>query len=49
MRRQAIPKVQKVGELYRCGVRGNVVEVKEVGAGELACGGQPMKLEQENS
>ncbi len=42
-------KVKKVGEFYRCEVCGNVVEIKEVGGGELVCCGQPMKLEQENS
>jgi len=42
-------KVKKIGELYRCAVCGNAVEVKEVGGGELVCCGQPMKLEQENS
>ncbi len=36
--------VQKVGEVYRCGVCGNVVEVQEVGGGELVCCGQPMNL-----
>ncbi len=31
-----------VGEIYKCEVCGNVVEVKESGAGELVCCGQPM-------
>lgn len=44
-----MPKVKKIGELYRCEVCGNVIEVKEVGGGELVCCGQAMKLEQENS
>jgi desulfoferrodoxin-like iron-binding protein len=35
-------KVQAVGEVYRCEVCGNVVEVKEVGGGELVCCNQPM-------
>ena len=30
-------KVKSVGEVYRCEVCGNVVEVKEVGGGELVC------------
>ncbi len=34
--------VKKVGEVYKCGVCGNVVEVKEVGGGELVCCQQPM-------
>ncbi|MDY6838434.1 MAG: desulfoferrodoxin FeS4 iron-binding domain-containing protein [Thermodesulfobacteriota bacterium] len=37
--------VKKVGEVYRCEVCGNVVEVKEVGGGELVCCGQAMILE----
>ena len=37
-------KVKEVGEIYRCEICGNVVEVKEVGGGELVCCGQPMKL-----
>ncbi len=37
-------RVGKVGELYRCEICGNVVEVKEVGGGELICDGQPMNL-----
>jgi len=37
-------KVKKVGEVYRCEICGNVVEVKEVGGGELVCCGEPMKL-----
>ncbi len=38
--------VKTVGEVYRCQICGNVVEVKVVGGGELVCCGQPMKLEQ---
>jgi len=38
--------VKASGEVYRCEIRGNVVEVvvkhKEVGGGELVCRGQPM-------
>jgi len=41
-------KVKKVGEIYKCEVCGNVVEVIEVGGGELVCCGQPMKLKKEN-
>ncbi|MFO7814818.1 MAG: desulfoferrodoxin FeS4 iron-binding domain-containing protein [Halanaerobiales bacterium] len=37
--------VKEKGEVYRCGVCGNVVEVKEVGGGELVCCGQPMNLQ----
>jgi len=31
-----------VGEMYKCDVCGNVVEVKEDGGGELVCCDQPM-------
>ena len=34
--------VQQAGEVYRCDICGNVVEVKEVGGGELVCCGQAM-------
>ena len=33
----------KVGELYKCEVCGNIVEVLHAGAGELVCCGKPMK------
>lgn len=35
-------KVGKVGEVYKCDVCGNVVEVQKVGGGELVCCQQPM-------
>lgn len=35
---------KNAGELYRCNVCGNEVEVKKVGGGELVCCGQPMEL-----
>ena len=31
-------------EVYRCNACGNVVEVKQGGAGELVCCGQSMEL-----
>ncbi len=34
--------VEKTGEVWRCEVCGNVVEVKEAGGGELICCGGPM-------
>jgi desulfoferrodoxin-like iron-binding protein len=40
-----MPEVKKAGEVYRCEICGNVVEVKEAGGGELVCCGEPMKLE----
>lgn len=36
--------VKAVGEVYKCEVCGNEVEVLEVGGGELVCCGKPMKL-----
>ena len=37
-------KVKVVGEVFRCEICGNVVEVKKVGGGELVCCGEPMIL-----
>ena len=37
-------KVQAVGEVFKCEICGNVVEVKEVGGGELVCCGEQMIL-----
>ena len=34
----------KVGEVYKCEICGNTVEVLEDGVGTLVCCGQPMKL-----
>ena len=36
--------VQNTGELYRCRVCGNLVEVTEAGGGELVCHDEPMQL-----
>ncbi len=36
-------KVQKAGEVYKCGVCGNIVEVLEAGSGELVCCQKPME------
>jgi desulfoferrodoxin-like iron-binding protein len=33
------------GQVYKCDACGQIVEVKEAGAGELVCCGQPMKLQ----
>lgn len=38
-------QVENIGELYKCTVCGNVVEVKQVGGGELVCCDQPMELQ----
>jgi desulfoferrodoxin-like iron-binding protein len=37
--------VQNTGEVYKCAICGNIVEVKEVGGGELVCCGQSMDLQ----
>ncbi len=34
----------QVSEVYLCEICGNKVEVKEAGAGQLVCCGQPMAL-----
>jgi desulfoferrodoxin-like iron-binding protein len=34
--------VKKIGQIFKCEICGNVVEVKEVGGGELVCCGAPM-------
>lgn len=39
-----MPNVTKVGQVFKCEICGNVVEVKEVGGGELVCCGEPMTL-----
>ncbi len=36
--------VKEVGEIYKCEICGNLVEVKEAGGGELICCGQSMDL-----
>ncbi|WP_455391651.1 desulfoferrodoxin FeS4 iron-binding domain-containing protein [[Eubacterium] cellulosolvens] len=38
--------VSKVGQVFRCKICNNVVEVKEVGGGTLVCCGKPMVLEE---
>ena len=39
----------KKGEIYKCNVCGNIVEVLHVGGGTLVCCGQDMQLMQENT
>jgi desulfoferrodoxin-like iron-binding protein len=39
-----VAKVKAVGEVFKCEICGNVVEVKKVGGGELVCCGKPMIL-----
>ena len=36
-------KMTETGEVYRCGICGMVVEVKEAGSGVLVCCGQDMQ------
>lgn len=36
--------VAEAGEVWRCDICGNVVEVREVGGGELLCCGGPMTV-----
>jgi len=38
--------VTKVGEVFRCSICGNEVEVTHVGGGELVCCGRPMEKTQ---
>ena len=40
-------KVRRIGEVLRCEICGNVVEVKEVGGGEVICCGEPMLIEED--
>jgi len=39
--------VKKTGEIYKCGICGNIVELLVVGGGELVCCEQPMDLQEE--
>jgi len=39
-------QVKQVGEIYKCEICGNVVEVLEVGGGELICCGEPIVLQE---
>jgi len=39
--------VSAEGQVFRCEICGNVVEVKVVGGGELVCCGEPMILVEE--
>lgn len=34
--------VKKVGEVFKCDICGNIVEIQKVGGGELVCCGKPM-------
>jgi superoxide reductase len=39
----------KKGQIYKCEICGNIVEVLDEGVGELVCCGQPMKLIEEKT
>ncbi|MDP2926122.1 MAG: desulfoferrodoxin [Nanoarchaeota archaeon] len=39
----------KLGEIYKCEICGNIVEVLHEGGGQLVCCGEPMKLLNENT
>ncbi|MFW5847046.1 MAG: desulfoferrodoxin [Nanoarchaeota archaeon] len=39
----------KKGEIYKCEICGNIVEVLHEGSGGLVCCGQPMKPQEENT
>ena len=41
--------VEKIRQVYKCSVCGNIVEVLHVGGGELVCCGQPMNLLKEKT
>lgn len=40
---------KKINEIYRCGICGNIVELINIGGGDLVCCGQPMVLQKENA
>ena len=39
----------KVGEIYKCNICGNIVELLHAGVGELVCCGEPMELMKEKT
>jgi len=41
--------VKNIGEIYKCSVCGNIVEVNHIGGGELVCCNVPMKQLTENT
>ncbi len=41
--------VEKIRQVYKCSVCGNIVETLHVGGGELVCCGQPMNLLEEKT
>lgn len=43
---ETMVNVEEVGQVFICEICGNVVEVREVGGGELICCGEPMVLQE---
>ncbi len=43
---ETMVNVEEVGQIFICEICGNVVEVREVGGGELICCGEPMVLQE---
>ncbi len=41
--------VKQRGEIYKCSICGNIVEVLYAGGGQLVCCGKPMELQVENT
>jgi len=41
--------MEKIGEIYKCAICGNIIEVVHVGGGVLICCGQPMNFMKENA
>jgi superoxide reductase len=37
------------GQIFKCSICGNIVELLHVGGGQLVCCGQPMDLQKENT
>ncbi len=41
--------VEKIGQIFKCQICGNIVEMLHVGGGELVCCSQPMNLLEEKT
>jgi superoxide reductase len=41
--------VEKINQIYKCNVCGNIIEVVNIGGGELVCCGQPIELMNEKT
>jgi superoxide reductase len=39
----------KARQVYKCNVCGNIVEILDIGEGELVCCGEPMQIQAENT